>query len=178
MIQLAALLWATALFFGAVGYMRGVSKELIALAGIILGLFALFQFDSVLRGVLLATVEPVTRFYVQSIIFLLIVFFAYQTRALARHIGGSDGRDPLQSTVLGALVGFLNGYMIFGSLWYFMDINQYPLNPFISPPAAGTSSAQLVSSLPLYLLAGGPTGDGNLLSLAMILLFIIVLIVI
>ncbi|MBC6938079.1 MAG: hypothetical protein DWB42_19935, partial [Chloroflexi bacterium] len=53
MIQLVGLLWGMALVFGFIGFMRGLSRELIATAGIILGLFALFQFDDVLRGTLL-----------------------------------------------------------------------------------------------------------------------------
>jgi len=180
MIELSALMWAMALVFGMIGYMRGLSKELISLAGIILALFALFQFDGLLRGVLLENVDPSVQFYVQAVIFLTIVFFAYQTRGLSRRFsgGGADGRDNLQSTVLGALVGFLNGYLIWGSIWYFMDINRYPLDPYISPPVAGSASADLVQSLPLYVLAGGPTGDGNLLALAVIVLFVFVLIVI
>lgn len=180
MIELSALMWAMALVFAVIGYMRGLSKELISLAGIILALFALFQFDSVIRGVLLATVAPAIKFYVQIAAFLTIVFFAYQTRALSRRVGtsGPDGRDNLQSTVLGAIVGFVNGYLIWGSIWYFMDINNYPLNPYISPPIAGSTSAGLISSLPLYVLAGGPSGDGNLLALAVIVLFVFVLIII
>jgi len=179
MIQLSALLWGFALIFGIVGYMRGLPKELISLAGIVLALFALFQFDGALRGIFLANVPGQQRFIIQVAIFLGIVFFAYQTRALGRRLNVSgDGRDSLQSTVLGAIVGFLNGYLIFGSIWYFMDINQYPLSPFIEAPLAGSPSAVTVSSLPLYVLAGGPGGDGSLLSLIVIVLFIFVLILI
>ncbi|MBC6936620.1 MAG: hypothetical protein DWB42_12360 [Chloroflexi bacterium] len=86
--------------------------------------------------------------------------------------------DELQANVLGAIVGFINGYLVWGTLWYFMHINNYPLNPYISQPPPGSPSAQAVNILPLYVLAGGPDGAGNLLSLAVILLFVFVLIVI
>ena len=72
MIQLSTLLWAFALVFGVIGYMRGLPKELISLAGIILALFALFQFDRGLRGILLANVPGMQRFIIQCIIFLLL----------------------------------------------------------------------------------------------------------
>lgn len=179
MIQLSTLLWGFALVFGVIGYMRGLSKELISLAGIVLALFALFQFDGALRGIFLANVPGQQKFVIQSIIFLGIAFFAYQTRALGRRLNvPADGRDSLQSTVLGAIVGLINGYLIFGSLWYFMDINKYPLSPFIEAPLAGSPSAVAINSLPLYVLAGGPGGDGSILSLIVIVLFIFVLVLI
>lgn len=182
MIQLNALLWLMALLFGYIGFSRGWNKEIIAMSGIILGLFALHQFDDLIRDTLLATVPADQKFFVQSLIFGVIVFFAYQTRALigseAARARGQDGRDQLQTNILGALVGLTNGYLIWGSLWYFMDINNYPLAPYIVRPPAGTPSAATVPQLPLYVLAGGPGGSGDLLALAVIGLFLIVLILI
>jgi hypothetical protein len=183
MIQLNALLWVMALLFGYIGYSRGWNKEVIAMSGIILGLFALHQFDDLVRGTLLAQAPGDQRFLVQSVIFGIIVFFAYQNRALpggdgVRGRGVAEGRDELQTNILGALMGLLNGYLIWGTLWYFMDINNYPLAPYITRPVQGSSSAGTISQLPLYVLAGGPTGSGDLLALAVIGLFLIVLIVI
>ncbi len=177
MIQLSAVLLTMAIFFGIIGYLRGWNKELISLAGIILGLFALFQFDNLLRGVLLAGVSRDQVFLVQAAIFLVVVFFAYQTRGMGAG-RGPDGRDRLQSSILGGLVGFINGYLIWGSLWYFMDINAYPLAPAVIAPAPGSPSDQARSLLPLVVLGGGVTGTGDLLAIAVIVLFLIVLIVI
>lgn len=182
MLQLSTFMWMMAAVFAYVGFARGWNKEIIATSGIILGLFALHQFDDVLRGTLLANLPLDQVYFAQAVIFLGIVFFAYQTRALigseAREARGGDGRDALQTSVLGGIVGFLNGYLIFGTLWYFMDITNYPLSPYISAPLPNTASADFIDSLPLYVLAGGPGGTGNLLAAAMIVLFLIVLIVI
>jgi hypothetical protein len=180
MIQLVGLMWGMAIVFAIIGYVRGLNRELIATAGIILGLFALFQFDDVIRGTLLANVPGDQRFWVQTVLFLAIVYFAYQTRTFTRReINRRDeGRDNLQSSVLGGLIGFLNGYLIWGTLWYFLHINEYPLTPYISAPPVGSPSAQAINTLPLYVLAGGPGGPGNLLALAVIVLFVFVLIVI
>ncbi|GAB4311571.1 MAG: hypothetical protein Kow00117_04710 [Phototrophicales bacterium] len=189
MIQISVFMWLMALLFGYIGFTRGWSKELIATSGIILGLFALFQFDDTLSELLVA-VPADQKFLIRAVIFAVIVFFAYQTRALigedvdkaekSRRRGGAnpDGRDNLQSSVLGALIGLVNGYLIWGSLWYFMHVTNYPLSPYISAPLPGTMSADFVQSLPLYLLAGGPTGSGDLLAGAVIVLFLIVLVVI
>lgn len=180
MIQLSGFMWAMAFVFGVIGYMRGLSKEMISLAGIILALFALFQFDGLLRETLLANVPPEQVFIVQCLIFIGIVFFAYQTNALGKRqlVNQNEGRDNLQSTVLGAVVGFLNGYLIWGSIWYFMHINGYPLSPYIIAPPPNSPSFEAINSLPLYVLAGGPGGTGNLLALAVIILFLFVLILI
>lgn len=189
MVQLSAVLWLGAIFFAFTGFTRGVSKEMISTAGIILGLFALHQFDSLIRGTLLAGLPPDQKFYVQSALFLMVVFFAYQTRALiggeaARaRSGNPDGRDNLQASALGSIIGFVNGYLIMGTLWYFLDINRlsnnaYPLDPYVVAPPGGSPSAEAVASLPLYVLAGGPSGSGDLLALAVIVLFLIVLVVI
>ncbi|MBC8171549.1 MAG: CvpA family protein [Anaerolineae bacterium] len=185
MIQLSALLWGMAFLFGYIGFARGWNKEVISLSGIILALFALFQFDDLLRGTLLTNLPGDQIFWVQSAIFGLIVFFAYQTRALigsdavkARTGDRDAGRDQLQTNILGAVMGFLNGYLIWGTLWYFMHINNYPLAPFITRPAVGSPSEITINQLPLFVLAGGPTGNGDLLAMCVIVLFLIVLIVI
>ncbi|MCU0512225.1 MAG: CvpA family protein [Anaerolineae bacterium] len=187
MIELIVLVWLLVGFFGYVGALRGWTKELISMAGIVLALFGLFQFDTLIRRTLLAAVAPDVRFYIQTVLFLLVVFFAYQTRALVggdatRARSGSDGRDPLQTKVLGILAGAINGYLIAGTIWYLMDINRtpaglYPLDPFVIAPPAATASASAIPNLPLYLLtSNGASAD--LLSLAVIVLFIIVLIMI
>ncbi len=177
MIQLSAVMVLMAVFFGLIGFLRGWNKELISTAGIVLGLFALYQFDALLRGTLLAGVNRDQVFFVQALIFIVIVYFAYQQRAIM----GDDvrrareGRDRLQEGILGGIVGFVNGYLIWGSLWYFMDINEYPFAPYIIAPSPGSPSDQARNLLPLVLLGGG---TGDLLAVAVIILFVIVLVLI
>ncbi|GAB4521539.1 MAG: hypothetical protein OHK0046_33050 [Anaerolineae bacterium] len=175
-------MWAMAAIFAYIGFMRGWNKEIIATSGIILGLFALFEFDDVLQNLLVQLPDD-QKFVVRAVIFSVIVYFSYQTRALIgaaaeRARGSGDGRDSLQSSVLGGIVGLFNGYLIWGSLWYWLHVTNYPLSPYISAPLPNSASANFVESLPLYVLAGGPGGDGNLLAAAMIALFLVVLIVI
>jgi Colicin V production protein. len=179
MIQLSAMMVVMAIFFAFIGFLRGWNREVIASAGIILGLFALYQFDSLLRGTLLAGVNRDTVFFVQATIFIVIVFFAYQNRVNFSSEGRRrEGRDNLQSSVLGGIVGFINGYLIWGSLWYFMDINEYPLAPHVIAPAVGSPSDQARSLLPLVVLGGGPAGTGDLLVVLVIVLFVLVLFII
>jgi hypothetical protein len=179
MIELSAVLVMMAIFFAIIGFMRGWNREIVSTAGIVLGLFALFQFDTILRGTLLANVNRDQVFLVQTALFVAIVFFAYQTRSvMGADIARREGRDSLQESVLGALLGALNGYLVWGSVWYFMDINEYPLAPYVIAPSPGSASAQTQNILPLVLLGGGPGGNGDLLAVAVIILFVFVLILI
>jgi len=190
MLELSVIVWLMSAYFGYIGLLRGFTKEVISLAGIMLGLFAMFQFDNTIRFELFASLPPDQLFYVQSVLFLIIVFFAYQQRAIvgiqavrerANPRGRNRGRDPLQSRVLGGLIGLVNGYLVSGTLWYFLDINRlagsgdYPLAPYITAPLANTANAAAINNLPLYLLT---QNDGNLLALAVVFLFILVLILI
>ena len=183
MLELVTLVWVFVAFFAFMGLQRGWTKEIISMSGIILGLFALHQFDTAIRDQLLAQFTPDQKFYFQSALFLVIVFFAYQTRALvgaqaAAARGSGDGRDALQTRVLGGIVGGVNGYLVSGSVWYFLHINNYPLSPWITAPADGSLSAQNLGNLPLFVLAQGPGSTGDLLSLMVIVLFIVVLVLI
>jgi uncharacterized membrane protein required for colicin V production len=180
MIELSAVLVVMSLIFGLLGYYRGWGRELIATSGVVLALFALDEFDQLLRGTLLAGVTPDQRFFVQAAIFVGVVFFAYQSRSFfgTELQRASQGRDATQNSVLGALLGAVNGYMIWGSLWYFMAQNGYPFAPLISQPVPGSPSDQVTSLLPLVLLGGGAAGNGDILAAAVIVLFVIVLYVI
>ncbi len=184
MIDLSALMWVLAILFSVLGWNRGWKRELIGTAGIVLALFALFQFDALLRGTLLANVDASQTLLIQIILFALVVFFAYQTRTVfgselkSGGGSGSAGRSDYQNSVLGAMLGFLNGYLIWGTLWYFIDINEYPLAPYVVAPAPGSPADTARNLLPLIVLGGGPGGNGDLLAIAVIVLFIVVLVLI
>lgn len=174
MIQLSSLMWTLAVSFAIIGFMRGWNKEIVSTAGIVLASFALFQFDSLIRGTLLISVSSDQIFLIQTGLFAAVVYVSYRTRSVAISRSGRD----LQSSTLGALVGFLNGYLIAGSLWYFLDINEYPLAPLVIAPAPGSPSDQARELLPLVVLSGGPNGTGDFMTIAVIVLFLIVLVVV
>lgn len=167
--------------FAYIGYERGVSKEIISTAGIILGIFAFYEFDNLLRNTLLAGFAPEQKFFIQCFLFGLLIYASYHTRAI---IGGRGrgGRSPVQGKVIGMLFGLVNGYLIAGTIWYFLELNRigglgapYPLDPYVTVPQVGSISAQWLSYLPLVILA--PNGTDELLVLAVIVLFVIVLVV-
>jgi hypothetical protein len=174
MVQFYSLMWILAAFGAVLGFMRGWNRELIVTAGITLAFFILFQFDSYIRGFVLLTFPRDQVFVIQIGIFLIIVFVAYQNRTFR----GSERPNPnLQSSLLGALVGFFNGYLIGGSLWYFADINEYPLRPYLMAPLPGSPSAEQIGMMPITLFGGGVGGTGELLVVFVVVVFAIVLLV-
>lgn len=183
MVQLYSMLWVFAAFFGVIGVLRGLRREVLSLAGIILASFALYQFDSILRGVFLASVPRDQAFFIQVLIFGIIVYFAYQSRtfgAAAPPPGANTPirNDRLQDAIMGGLLGAFNGYLIWGAVWYFLDINDYPFSPLIIAPDPNSISAQSLGSIPLVILGGAAGGNGEILTIIVIFMFMSVLFIV
>ncbi len=176
MIQLSSLMWTLGIFFAIIGFMRGARREIVVSAGLLLGLFAVFQFDGILRGTIFLAMPSSQVFFIEAGFYLFIAFIVYQ----AEDISGADRRDEddWQAGILGAFVGFVNGYLIGGSLWYFLDINEYPLEQWVLAPAANSPSAQSLGVMPMMLLGGGASGTGDVLAFGVIALLVVVLFVV
>lgn len=176
MVQLYSMLWLAALFFGIIGVLRGLRREILALAGIILATFGLYQFDALLRGTFLATLPRDQACFVQILIFGVIVYFAYQTRSLGSRQSSAGPRGGrIQDAILGGLLGAINGYLIWGAVWYFLDINDYPFSPLITAPDPASISAQNIGAIPLVLLGGAAGGNGEVLMIVVLIIFVSVL---
>lgn len=172
MIQILSFMWLLAFLFGFVGFLRGWNRELVGTAGILVALFALFQFDAILRSYFYSPLSRDQVFLIQAGIFLAIVFVVYQ----APDLGTNRSRTDMQAGFLGAVVGAINGYLVGGTLWYFMDINEYPLPQFIVAPTLNSPTAQNIGMMPLVLLGGGASGTGDTLAIAALLVFLIVIV--
>lgn len=148
-----------------IGALRGWAKEMINTFGVVLGLFLydLLINQQVIRQLLdqITTINPSggrqTVFFILAGMFLMIVFFAYLGPTAARASGGRlnvKARETLQDSLLGLVLGAFNGYLIVGTVWYFLEITNYPFPPAIlSRPEAGTVSADFVRYLPLVWLS-------------------------
>lgn len=180
MVSLHFMFWFLVVFFTLIGYMRGWQREVIALSGLIASLAALAQFgDSITRlvGALTgAAQDPATfprqQFWIQAIFHSVIAFFSYQVvaRLADQATGGRLGerlRSGLERRFLGAVIGAINGYLLIGSLWGFLEYQvtdagyvrlpqgvPYPFDAsIIMRPAAETSAAALAEYLPMGLIS-------------------------
>lgn len=163
MISLNVMLLIFVALFAIIGAMRGWSKELLVTFAVILAMFCLnvlenyvpFFKDTFAKG------TPETVFWMRTIILAGLVFFGYQTPKLPR-LSESERflRHLLQDSLLGFFIGALNGYLIFGSLWYYLHVAGYPF-AFVSAPdsatAAGQAALRLLATLPPVWLSASPT---------------------
>ncbi|MDX1615832.1 MAG: CvpA family protein [Candidatus Promineifilaceae bacterium] len=176
MIALQAFFWVMVIFFALIGAMRGWSKEVIAMAGLILSLFAINTFGGTLvrlvsgvgsDGLPTDIVDQMrTQFYLLALIHVGIAFFSYQGVAL---VGGRlSGRERFQERLLGMIFGALNGYLIVGTLWSFLEYQSssegwlrlpenfpYAFDPIITrPDVLNNPGLELIlTNLPLPFLA-------------------------
>lgn len=168
MIQLVSLMWATAIFFAILGLQRGWAREIISTTGIMMAIYLLFQIDTILRTISVSLSASSTQLlFFQLFILGVISFIAYWFKPSPRVT------SSWQSSLLGGLIGFVNGYLIGGTVWYLMDINEYPLAPYVLAPGPNSVSAQSIGYIPIIFLNGGISGNGELIIIAMLGLFFV-----
>ena len=177
MITLDFFFYIMIVFFAIIGSMRGWAKEMLVSFSVILAIFIV----SILESLMPSLVEQITRagatayFWVRTILLFMLVFFGYQTPNIQKLGPSKFARDRLQDVLLGAVLGAVNGFLVVGTLWYFMDTANYPFQPKILPPTADdwlTGSAyNLIAYLPPMWL------QGPLLYVTVALAFLFVLVV-
>jgi hypothetical protein len=188
-IELSAVFWIGVIAFGVIGLMRGWVREIQVTASAVLGMFIIEKMGPWVYQVLvqrtpaeLLAVDPLGTLrrmvMLQSAILMLIVFFGYQGPmviqfATSGRVQANRVRESLQEGVLGMVAGMLNGYLIFGALWWYMHVGQYPFEWAISPlNFPGSASSAMIAFLPLRYLAS------PWLEILVVVFFLIVLVVV
>ncbi|MEP0807065.1 MAG: CvpA family protein [Chloroflexota bacterium] len=134
MMSIVYVFWMYVILFGVIGAMRGWAKELLVSFSVILSLAV----SHVLRKyVPLARDLPdtdTTLFWVRVIILLVLVYFGYQTVISIPRLASRAARERLEDTLFGAILGGINGYLIAGSILYYINVADYPFDHIISKP--------------------------------------------
>jgi uncharacterized membrane protein required for colicin V production len=136
MVSLVFVFWIFVVLFGIIGGMRGWAKELLVTFSVILALTFITLLDSYVgfyKNIKLD--DPKLYFWLTAGIIGVLVFFGYQTPNIAR-FAPKMVREKFQDMLLGAFIGLLNGYLIVGSLWFFMYKAQYPFPSITNPENA------------------------------------------
>jgi uncharacterized membrane protein required for colicin V production len=122
------------ILFAVIGSQRGWAKEILVTFSVILALTLTTLLQSYIPFVRdVVAKQGSTFFWLRTIILVVLVFFGYQTPNIAR-FAPKMTREKFQDTLLGIFLGTLNGFLIVGSIWYYMDIAKYPF-PIITAPA-------------------------------------------
>ena len=152
MISLTFVFWMYVILFGIIGGMRGWAKELLVTFSVILALTLSTLLDHYVPFVrdVLAKDSPALYFWLRSIILSLLVFFGYQTPNIAR-FAPKMTREKIQDVLLGVFIGAVNGYLIAGTIWFYMYQANYPF-PLITVPdqttVVGKAAAALLQYMP------------------------------
>jgi uncharacterized membrane protein required for colicin V production len=136
MVSLSFVFWMFVILFGIIGGMRGWAKELLVTFSVILALTfttLLEHYVPFVRDALQKD-NVVLLFWLRTIILTLVVFFGYQTPHLSR-FAAKMTREKFQDILLGAILGAINGYLVAGTIWYYMADASYPFTNVITAPS-------------------------------------------
>jgi len=142
MVSLAFVFWMYVILFAIIGGMRGWAKEIVVSFSVILALTfttLLSNYIPFIRDVLQKDSKPLY-FWLRTIILILLVFFGYQTPNIAR-FAAKMTREKLQDIILGAVIGALNGYLIAGTIWFYLADAGYPFTHIINTPTGDMATA-------------------------------------
>jgi uncharacterized membrane protein required for colicin V production len=156
---------------GAIGLVRGMSRELGVTMALVVLLAVFAQFDamfgieelpnrvnSFMANVGLATADTVkqgmTVWFFYTAVVLLTAFLAYHGQeTLAFRLKNPPG---ILGVFLGWLMGTLNGYLIFGTIWYYMDRLGYPIRqyPWFNFSLLSDTAKNMIKILPQNVVGG------------------------
>lgn len=141
MMSLSFTLFLFTGIFAAIGAIRGWAKELLVTMSLVVALSAISLLRQYVPQVKELGDGSVEYFYVRAGIMLVLTFFGYQTVRISQ-LQGRVNRTGAQDSLLGLILGGVNGYMLIGSLWSFIADAGYPFPLFISAPSASTAMGE------------------------------------
>jgi uncharacterized membrane protein required for colicin V production len=136
MMTLTFAFWMYVIIFAVIGGLRGWAKELIVTFSVILAMFfleVLGRYAPPIRD-FFAKPNGSGEFWVRAFMLMVLAFFGYQTPNITKLAGARFARERLADSLLGVFLGALNGFLIVGTLWYFLEDSNYPFPKFITRP--------------------------------------------
>ncbi len=173
MVSLIFIFWMFVVLFAVIGTIRGWAKELLVTFSVILCLSLNLLLRKYVPPITVFAEDDIGLFWIRTIILLSLVFFGYQTVNISV-IAGKARREKLQDTLLGLIFGGFNGYLVVGTLWFYVAQANYPFTYILPPNPAdplGAAALELLDYMPPLLL-GEPA-----IYFAVIISFIFVLVV-
>ena len=188
MISIGAVVLGLSIFEGVVGMVRGFLRELGVTLVLVATLFGLDLLIPVLEGFinngglqflgLGKTTDSHTTQVVLALLFTIIMlaaaFVSYQGETLTY-----EGTAPkgILGFLLGFLIGLVNGYLLFGTIWWIWAHYHYPLGIVEAPLPDIATTIVTGGLLPPDLLGAGTAsvGIGSLGVLPIVLIVLVVM---
>ena len=178
MVSLLVFFYIFVFIFGIIGASRGWAKEALVIFSVILALALVAVVEQLLPFTrnLLAGADPADLFWFHWLIVLLLVFFGYQTPRVKRFAEPTKRAEEIREIMLGFFVGVITGYMVVGTLWWYMDQAGYPFAPYITSPAndvlTGDAAMRVLKWFPPGLWLGNY--PGVIVSVVIAFIFVII----
>lgn len=156
MVPVELVFFVIVIIFGVIGIVRGYLKELGVTTVMVVMLFGVTTFESRLSPILTKAATKVApnevasiqaAFWIAAVAFA--AFISYQGQTLA--FEGTQPKGAL-ATALNLMSGLVNGYLIAGSIWYYLHRLGYPVLG-IKPENLSSLAQAMVPLLPPRLLA-------------------------
>lgn len=135
MVSLLVVFYIFVILFSVIGVIRGWAQELLVTFSVILGFFLINVLEEFILKNYAPNVfadQPIRQFWMRSAIIVLLVFFGYQTTRISK-FSAAVRKDKISDSFLGFFLGGINGYLIAGTLWYYLAAAGYPSEYFIDP---------------------------------------------
>jgi uncharacterized membrane protein required for colicin V production len=135
MVSLMVVFYMFVVLFAIIGAMRGWAQELLVSFSMILAFFLIIVIETVILkrfadGVIVD--GSIQQFWLRIVIVIVLAFFGYQTPRITR-FAAAVKKDRISDTLLGFFLGAINGYLVAGTLWFYMAQAGYPFKYFIDP---------------------------------------------
>jgi hypothetical protein len=147
MVTLTFVFFMYVTLFAVIGAMRGWAKELLVAFSVILGIFVITVLETYIGFVRIFLEQSGVKvqFWSRTLVVVGLAFFGYQTPNIP-HLAKHAAREKLQDSLLGIVLGGMNGYLVVGCVWSYLHKAGYPFE-FIFPPAT-ENTLRLISYLP------------------------------
>ena len=148
MVSMVFVFWMFVFLAAVIGAMRGWAKELLVIFSGILAIFIILVLEThigFVQGILQAG-GPKTEFWFRTVVVLLLAFFGYQTPNI-KLLQGAARREKLQDMLLGTVFGAINGWIVFGSIWAYLDKANYIYTSLFTAPKSGTDMGELAINM-------------------------------
>jgi hypothetical protein len=174
MMSLVYIFWMFVIIFSIIGALRGWAKEILVSFSVILALALTHVIRKYVPLAASLNETDLSLFWMNMIILGVMVFFGYQTVLSIPRFASRATRERLQDTLFGGFLGAINGYLIAGSVFYYIVIADYPYEVIIAKPTDPT----LIETINQMMLYMPPAVLGEpLIYFAVMLAFVFVLIV-
>jgi hypothetical protein len=184
MVEIQQLFVILIVVMGVIGMVRGFLKELGVTLVLIATLFALDRLIPIINNFItsgglgflgLTPDAEGTRsllFLVFAAIMIAATYISYQGETLTY-----EGNNPkgIVGSLLGFLIGAVNGYLLFGTIWWLLNAYQYPFGLVVDPMPQGALDIIASGLLPLDLLGGGAVALDSWGLLPFILILLVIL---